>query len=93
MPLTVEERNRLKEDVSEAVADGLRKALEDPKFWALAVAGMQREATAATGNWAVSMLMKGLSKAFWFIVVLTAVYSVGGWPALTKMFILLMGKP
>jgi hypothetical protein len=74
------------EDVSAAVADGIRTAVSDPNLWASAVVAMQTHAKAEAGGWLIGMVKAALSKALLFGVVGLAVYSIGGWAALAALF-------
>jgi hypothetical protein len=74
------------EDVSGAVADGIRAAVSDPAMWAAAVEAMQTHAKTEAGGWLLRVIKGALSKALLFAVVGLAVYSIGGWSALASLF-------
>lgn len=88
-----DQRERLEELISSAVAKGLREAFSDPQVWEVGVRGLQRKAAQATGNWLLDILMGVFKKALTFFVILGVVYAWGGWGALTKVLALIFSRP
>lgn len=80
------ESHRQREIVRDAVAEGIRVAVSDPKLWADALRAMQTHAQTEAGGWMFGWLRAIASKALLFAVVGLGVYAIGGWTALTALF-------
>ena len=72
--------------VREAVADGIRLAVSDPKLWRDALAAMQQHAQTEAGGWLLGWLKALASKLLLFVIVGLAVYAMGGWSAMLAFF-------
>ncbi len=80
------EIQRQREVVRDAVAEGIRVAVSDPKLWADALRAMQTHAQTEAGGWMFGWLKAIASKALLFTVVGLGVYAIGGWSALAALF-------
>lgn len=69
------------DDMSHAVAAGLRSAISDPAFWDAAVYAMQARAKTEAGGWLLGGLKAFASKVAWVALIAGAIYLVGGWTA------------
>lgn len=69
------------DDMSRAVAAGLRTAISDPAFWDAAVYAMQSRAKSEAGGWLLGGLRTLASRLAWIALVIGGVYLVGGWGA------------
>lgn len=76
------DRDEMAEVMSQAVADGIRAAVSDPKMWAAAGSAMQAQAVNATGSLVLDGLKAGVRKTLLVAVVAGGIYWVGGWAAL-----------
>ena len=74
------------EDLSHAVAAGLKQAISDPQFWDSAVYAMQGRAKEQAGGWLLGGLRAMLSKLAWIAVIGLSVYLLGGWQAVVAVF-------
>jgi hypothetical protein len=72
--------------VAKAVAAGIRQAVSDPKLWSSALDAMQTHAQQQAGGWLFSWLKSIASKFFLVLLLVLAVYSLGGWTALVAVF-------
>lgn len=70
------------ENLSTAVADGLRQAVSDPAFWSLASKALQEHAKSQAGGLLFGWLKQMTAKLLWLVVIGTGVYLLGGWAAL-----------
>jgi hypothetical protein len=66
----------------DAVAEGIRAAVSDPKLWAAAGEAMQQRAASATGGWLIGGIRSALSRLGWLVFIGLGIYMVGGWAAL-----------
>lgn len=84
---THEELTRM---VRSAVSSGIKDALHDraalDQFWNSAFAQLQGRATKETGRFVLSGLRGIASKVLMFLVFGMAVYSIGGWAAVHKVW-------
>lgn len=74
------------DNLSAAVAQGLREAISDPSFWKAASEAMQQHAKSEAGGWLLGSVRALLSKLFLFLLAGMLIYSVGGWSALLAFF-------
>lgn len=74
------------ETVRDAVAQGIKLAVSDPKLWASALKAMQTHAQTEAGGWMFGWIKALASKALLFLVIGLGVYAVGGWTALAALF-------
>jgi hypothetical protein len=76
--------------VRTAVSRGIKDALQDraalDQFWNSAFAQLQGRATKETGRFVLSGLRGLVSKTLMFLVLGMAVYGLGGWAAVTKVW-------
>ena len=72
--------------LQQAVAGGMRQALDDPRIWSSAMKGLSKAAQQEAGGWLFAGLRTALSRAAWLLVVGMLVYQFGGWTALTGIF-------
>lgn len=75
-----------REDVRDAIAEGVLLAIKNEEFWPTLFAGMQRHAQAEAGGWLFGSLKAALSKAALFLMLGLLVYLVGGWTGLVAFF-------
>lgn len=68
--------------VSDAVADGIRRAVSDPETWTAALEAMQTRATASAGSFVLGGIASAFKRLFWLVVIGTGIYVLGGWSAL-----------
>lgn len=66
----------------DAVADGIRAAVSDPKLWTAAGEAMQQRAASATGGWLIGGARAAISRLGWLVFIGLGIYMVGGWGAL-----------
>lgn len=73
-----------------AVSSGIKDALHDraalDQFWNSAFAQLQSRATKETGRFVLGGLRGIASKVLMFLVLGMAVYSIGGWAAVHKIW-------
>lgn len=74
------------QQLQQAVAGGMREALDDPDLWAAAMKGLSRAAQQEAGGWLFSGIRTALSRLAWLLVLGMLVYQFGGWTALTSIF-------
>lgn len=74
------------EDLSQAIAAGLKQAISDPQFWDAAVYAMQGRAKEQAGGWLLGGIRAALSKLGWLMVIGLSVYLLGGWQAVVAVF-------
>lgn len=72
--------------LQQAVAGGMRQALEDPEIWTAAMKGVSKAAQQEAGGWLFAGVRTALSRAAWLLVLGMLVYQFGGWSALTSIF-------
>lgn len=76
--------------VRSAVSSGIKDALQDREaldaFWTSAFAQLQEKAARNTGKFVFGGLRSIATKAITFLVFGMAVYSIGGWAAVTKVW-------
>lgn len=72
--------------LQQAVAGGMRQALDDPEIWTAAMKGLSRAAQQEAGGWLFAGIRTALSRAAWLLVLGMLVYQFGGWSALTSIF-------
>lgn len=70
----------------DAVAGGVRQALDDPEVWSAAMKGLSKAAQQEAGGWLFSGIRTAFSRAAWLLVLGLLVYQFGGWTALTSIF-------
>lgn len=73
------------DNLSAAVAKGLREAISDPEFWRSASIALQQQAKAEAGGWLLGGLKLFLSRVMWILVIGLGVYMLGGWSALVAL--------
>jgi len=84
------------ETLKRAVAEGIREALHDPdimdEFWEHAFGRLQRDST----DYAKSFLWSGfkqlVGKAVTFFILGMLIYSIGGWQAVHRIWLLMWGN-
>jgi hypothetical protein len=74
------------DDVSDAVARGIRTAVSDPSVWSAALLAMQSHAKTEAGGWLLGGIKAALSRMAWVVIIGLSVYMVGGWAALAALF-------
>lgn len=79
-------RTLTRDDVRDAIAEGLLRAIRHDEFWPALTTGMQRHAQAEAGGWLFGSLRAAMSKALLFMVLGLLVYLVGGWSGLVAFF-------
>jgi len=72
--------------LQQAVAGGMRQALDDPEIWSAAMQGLSKAAQQEAGGWLFAGIRTALSRLAWLLVVGMLVYQFGGWHALTAVF-------
>lgn len=76
--------------VRSAVSSGIKDALHDraalDQFWNSAFAQLQGRATKETGRFVLSGLRGIVSKTLMFLILGMAVYGIGGWAAVHKVW-------
>lgn len=70
------------EQLSAAVAAGIRAAVSDPEFWTAAAAAMRLRAQQEAGGWVLGGARAVLSRIAWLLAIGAGVYALGGWGAL-----------
>ena len=68
--------------VETSVAEGIRKAVADPKTWDAFFAALGRRAQDEAGSVAMAGIRKLLMHAFWWLIVGGVIYMFGGWTLL-----------
>lgn len=71
--------------VSDAIEQGIMRAVSNPDLWAQAGLAIQAQAKQRAGGWLFSGLGAIFSRAGWIVMAVIAVYSLGGFPALAAM--------
>ena len=74
-------RDRLREDMREAVAAGLQAALDKEMarmFWAEGLAVLREQAARETGRFVLDGLATVARRALWILVLVVALYMAGG---------------
>ena len=93
--LTDETIEHLRAQMRDAVSDGLRETLNDPKalsaFWGSAFDELRTQATASTGRAVLGGLRGIASRAATFFLLGSLVYALGGWTAVAKLWHTLWG--
>lgn len=69
------------DDLSHAVAAGLKQAISDPQFWDAAVYAMQNRAKAEAGGWLLGGIKVLTSRLAWIALIAGGIYLMGGWSA------------
>lgn len=77
----VERRTPSEEALRTAVRDGIVAAASDPDVWSVAIGTLRQQAQAEAGGWLFGGLKAFLSKLAWIVVIVVAIYLVGGWSA------------
>lgn len=72
--------------LQQAVAGGMRQALDDPEIWTAAMKGLSKAAQQEAGGWLFAGIRTALSRLAWLLVLGMLVYQFGGWTALTSIF-------
>lgn len=72
--------------LQDAVAGGMREALDDPRIWSSAMQGLTKAAQQEAGGWLFAGIRTALSRLAWLLVLGMLVYQFGGWSALTAIF-------
>ena len=76
--------------VEQAVARGIRNAVNDPEtlnqFWSGAFVAAQQRATEQTGKLVIGGASALARKLFWFGLFGFGVYQVGGWAGVAKLW-------
>jgi hypothetical protein len=72
--------------LQDAVAGGMRQALDDPEIWTAAMKGLSKAAQQEAGGWLFAGIRTALSRLAWLLVLGMLVYQFGGWSALTSIF-------
>ena len=67
-----------------AVAAGIRTAVSDPELWAAAGKAMREQAQTAAGGLVLSGIRAAANRAAWILLLVLAIYSVGGWQAVVS---------
>lgn len=75
-----------RDDMSQAVSDGVLRAMRDPQFWPAFTSGMHGYASAEAGGWLFGSIKAAVSKIFLFMLLGLLVYMVGGWSGLVAFF-------
>lgn len=81
-----DDAERQRDLVRDAVAEGIRIAVSDPRLWSDALAAMQAHAQQQAGGWLLGWVKALISKALLFVVIGLGVYALGGWGALAAFF-------
>lgn len=68
--------------IEHAVAAGIRQAVADPAVWEAAGLAMRSQAQSAAGGWLLGGVRALATRAAWVVVIVAAVYALGGWGAL-----------
>jgi hypothetical protein len=82
----IADRTLTRDDVRDAIAEGLLRAIRHDEFWPALTTGMQRHAQAEAGGWLFGSLKAAMSKAAMFLLLGLLLYLVGGWSALVAFF-------
>lgn len=78
-------RQMMRAHVAEAVAEGIRSAVGDPRLWDAAGRAMREQAQSAAGGWLLGGI-GGLAKRLaWIVAIGAGVYALGGWSALAAL--------
>lgn len=72
--------------LQDAVAGGMREALDDPRIWSAAMKGLSKAAQQEAGGWLFAGIRTAISRMAWVLVLGMLVYQFGGWSALTSLF-------
>jgi hypothetical protein len=72
--------------IEEAVAEGIRRAVSDPRTWEAAGAAMREQAHSAAGGWILGGVATLLKRVAWVVVIVSGVYALGGWAAVAALF-------
>jgi hypothetical protein len=71
--------------VSDAIEQGIMRAVSNPQLWAQAGMAIQAQAKQRAGGWLLGGIAAIFSRVGWVIMAIIAVYSLGGFPALIAM--------
>jgi hypothetical protein len=71
--------------VSDAIEQGIMRAVSNPLLWSQAGVAIQAQAKQRAGGWLLGGIAAIFSRAGWVIMAIVAVYSMGGFPALLAM--------
>lgn len=72
--------------IEEAVAEGIRRAVSDPRTWEAAGNAMREQAHSAAGGWILGGVMTLLKRIAWVVIIVSGVYALGGWTAVVTLF-------
>ena len=75
-----------RQDVTEAIKEGIRSATSDPEVWSGTILAIQAHARAEAGGWLFGGIRAVLSKIGWILLVGGAVYLIGGWAGLAALW-------
>ena len=78
-------RDLMCNQVSEAIESGIMRAVRNPALWSSAGDAIQAQAKQRAGGWLLGGLSSIFSRVGWGILVVIAVYSLGGWAAVSTM--------
>lgn len=74
-----EDRAKLEQAITEAVAAGIRQAVSDPAMWESAGKAMREQAQSAAGGWLLGGIRALLNRAGWIALIVAGIYTIGGW--------------
>lgn len=72
--------------IEEAVAEGIRRAVSDPRTWEAAGMAMREQAQSAAGGWVLGGVVKLMKRTAWVVIIVSGVYALGGWAAVAALF-------
>lgn len=93
--LTDETIDYLKQQISEAVANGLKATMTPDaaaRFWQTGFDVLKEQATRGTGDFVLSGLWAGIKKLLWVTGLALAIYASGGWAALKGVLAVIFAK-
>lgn len=94
--LTDETISYLEQQIQKAVADGIKGAITEEtarQFWAAGLSVLQQQAQEKTGKFVLGGIWGAVRKLTLFLALGIAVYNVGGWTALAKIWVAIKGGP
>jgi hypothetical protein len=79
----------IRDEMQAAVADGIRDAMTPEAarlFWSVGLDMVQEQARMKAGRFVLDSMWTMLRKGFWVAVVVTAIYSIGGWALVSGLW-------
>lgn len=89
-------RDAMSMAIRSAVTSGIRDAIQDKAlleiFWQKAFEKLQEDSTNYAKKFLWARIKDGLNKGVSFFIIGMIIYSIGGWSAVHKLWIAIIGK-